>query len=166
MTETPRPLSRRTLYELVWTEPMHTLAPRYGISDVGLAKICRRFNVPRPGRGYWARRKSGQSVRRVPLPRWPQGKPQEIVIRPSDAVRLEIGETGASVGPAVEISVAEVLSEPHKLVGQAKRLLERSETWRRRRSSSPAGQTLSGRPGQSRCPCPCPPGHGCAHQGA
>lgn len=51
LTETPARLSRQALYELVWTEPMSVLAPRLGISDVGLAKICRRFNVPRPGRG-------------------------------------------------------------------------------------------------------------------
>jgi len=26
-----------------------------GISDIGLAKICKRHNIPRPGLGYWGK---------------------------------------------------------------------------------------------------------------
>lgn len=33
-------LSREQLYALVWTEPVRTLAPKLGISDVALAKHC------------------------------------------------------------------------------------------------------------------------------
>jgi len=39
-------LSRQQLYEEVWSEPMYKLAVRYGLSDVGLAKICNRHHVP------------------------------------------------------------------------------------------------------------------------
>ena len=46
-------LTRTELYELVWHEPTRTVAGRLGISDVGLAKICRKFHIPRPWRGYW-----------------------------------------------------------------------------------------------------------------
>jgi hypothetical protein len=35
-------LSRKQLYELVWSEPMKILAPRFGISDVALKKTCAR----------------------------------------------------------------------------------------------------------------------------
>ena len=48
-------LTREELYELVWSEPMWTLAQRFGLSDVGLAKTCRRFRIPVPSRGYWLR---------------------------------------------------------------------------------------------------------------
>jgi hypothetical protein len=56
-------LTRSELYELVWSEPMSTLAPKYGLSDVGMAKICRRLRVPRPWRGYFARKDAGQTIR-------------------------------------------------------------------------------------------------------
>ncbi len=46
---------RKELYDQVWAEPMRTLAPKYGMSDVGLAKICKKLSIPRPGLGYWAR---------------------------------------------------------------------------------------------------------------
>ena len=33
-----RQLTREALYELVWSEPMQVLGPRFGVSDVGLKK--------------------------------------------------------------------------------------------------------------------------------
>jgi hypothetical protein len=56
MQSEPARLTREELYEQVWSEPMRTLAPKYGLSDVGLAKICRKQRVPRPGRGYWRKK--------------------------------------------------------------------------------------------------------------
>ena len=48
-------LSRKELYELVWSEPMKNLSIRFGISDVALKKTCARAEIPTPDRGYWAR---------------------------------------------------------------------------------------------------------------
>jgi hypothetical protein len=53
-------LSREDLYELVWSKPMMELAKDFGLSDVALAKRCRKLGVPVPGRGYWARVAAGQ----------------------------------------------------------------------------------------------------------
>jgi hypothetical protein len=61
-------LSREDLYELAWSKPISELAKDFGISDVGLAKRCRRLGVPLPGRGYWARIDAGQKPYRPKLP--------------------------------------------------------------------------------------------------
>ena len=61
-------LSREELYELVWSKPMVELAEDFGLSDVALAKRCRKVGVPVPGRGYWARVAAGQEPRRPKLP--------------------------------------------------------------------------------------------------
>jgi hypothetical protein len=45
-------ITRRDLYDEVWATPMLNLAKKYGLSDVGMAKLCRRHNIPLPGRGY------------------------------------------------------------------------------------------------------------------
>lgn len=60
-------LTRAELYEKVWTTPMRTLAKEFGISDVGLAKFCRRNNIPLPGRGHWAKIQFGKKIPREPL---------------------------------------------------------------------------------------------------
>ena len=49
------PVSREALYAEVWTTPVTVVAPRYGLSDVGLVKICKRLGVPVPARVYWAK---------------------------------------------------------------------------------------------------------------
>jgi hypothetical protein len=67
--DTPLTLSRQDLYELVWSKPMRELAKDFGISDVALAKRCRRLGIPVPGRGYWARVDAGQQPYRPQLPK-------------------------------------------------------------------------------------------------
>jgi hypothetical protein len=57
---------REKLYREVWAEPTRKVAARYGISDVALAKACRQLQVPKPPRGYWAKRAAGQPLRRRP----------------------------------------------------------------------------------------------------
>src|SRR5581483_5451597 len=33
-----------------------------------IAKVCRKLQIPLPGRGYWAKKQHGHSVERTPLP--------------------------------------------------------------------------------------------------
>jgi hypothetical protein len=58
-------LSRRDLYELVWSTPVTKLAEQFGISDRGLAKICERHRVPTPPRGYWAKLEAGAKPKKA-----------------------------------------------------------------------------------------------------
>ena len=61
----PQTLTRRELYELVWSRPMTQLAQEFGLSDVGLKKICDRHRVPTPTRGYWAKKEAGKRVKQT-----------------------------------------------------------------------------------------------------
>jgi hypothetical protein len=64
--------NRERLYEEVWSEPVMVVAKKYRLSDVGLAKICKKLNIPRPGLGYWAKKAAGKYVgTRPPLPSLP-----------------------------------------------------------------------------------------------
>jgi hypothetical protein len=47
---------------------MRQLAQEFRVSDVAIAKACRRANIPIPGRGHWAKIKAGKSVSITPLP--------------------------------------------------------------------------------------------------
>lgn len=61
-------LTRQGLYDLIWCTPAVRLAADFGISDVAIAKRCKKLNVPRPPRGYWAKIEAGQRPRKSPLP--------------------------------------------------------------------------------------------------
>lgn len=73
-------LSRKALYDLVWSEPMKTLAPRFAISDVALKKTCDRAEIPTPDRGYWAKKDAGKKTFQVTLPIRPPGMDDELRI--------------------------------------------------------------------------------------
>jgi len=60
--------NRMELYNEVWSEPLVILSRKYGISDVRLGKVCRKLKIPRPGRGYWAKKKAGSALEQMPLP--------------------------------------------------------------------------------------------------
>jgi hypothetical protein len=74
-------LTREELYELVWTAPVTEMSTRFGISDVGFAKACRRAAVPCPPRGYWAKVEAGHHVERPALDPAPIELPRLIRIR-------------------------------------------------------------------------------------
>jgi hypothetical protein len=73
-------LAREALYELVWTEPVRTVAARFNVSDVALKKHCARAGVPVPERGYWAKLAAGQKVRKIPLPVRDPGASNSVAI--------------------------------------------------------------------------------------
>ncbi|QNI35886.1 hypothetical protein [Edaphobacter albus] len=108
-------LDRDQLYAEVWSEAMTKVSTRYGVSDVALAKICRRMDIPAPERGYWARVAAGQKLPRPPLPPRGQGVPQTVQADPGR------GRTWASELKTAEITpapVSGVLSSPHRFTLQ------------------------------------------------
>ena len=62
-------LTRKELYELVWTSSLSSLAKKYSITDVGLRKICIRMNIPLPEFGHWMKVKYNKPITKKPLPK-------------------------------------------------------------------------------------------------
>ena len=117
MTRAPAPLTRRKLYDLVWSRPLSTLAKEFGISGTGLAKICDRLLIPYPPRGHWARAHAGRAAAPPPLPPAPESTAEPIVIS-ADRARSRRTRTRFSpearrsqlIDAAAELIAAEGLS--------------------------------------------------------
>lgn len=76
----PTKLTRQQIYSLVWAQPTRSVAASLGVSDVALAKTCKKADIPIPPRGYWARKPEDQRLLKMPLrPRFP-GAPDEFEI--------------------------------------------------------------------------------------
>ena len=73
-------LSRDELYRKVWSKPVGSVARELCISGRGLAKICARFEIPVPPRGYWAKLAAGKPAPEIPLPSTDSKLPSEIQI--------------------------------------------------------------------------------------
>lgn len=57
---------RQKIYDEIWSEPIQHVAKRYGMSDVGFAKVCKKLRIPLPGLGYWAKKAAGKPVPNQP----------------------------------------------------------------------------------------------------
>jgi AcrR family transcriptional regulator len=75
-------LTRQSLYDLVWSKPLSSVATDLGIGGSRLAKICDRVMVPYPPRGYWAKAQAGRNdlKPREPLPAPPPTVSDEVMI--------------------------------------------------------------------------------------
>src|ERR1035437_1503099 len=82
-------LTRKELYELVWTEPMTTICQRFGLSDNGLRKHCKSMNVPTPPVGYWSKLKHGIKTEKIPLPEEQKSSKQNISLNETDNSQKE-----------------------------------------------------------------------------
>jgi len=111
MPEDSTRLTRRELCEQVWREPLRDVADRYRISDVGLAKLCRRHAIPLPGRGHWQRRAAGKPVKGGPE-KLADGD-EVLVIEPrrdDDGGRFDYAGTNRSIdhlGPTTWLEMCE-----------------------------------------------------------
>lgn len=108
-SDSARTLTRRQLHDLVWTIPMRKLAESFGWSDSWLAKLCREFGVPTPERGYWAKKRSGKSVRRRRLSK--KDDPEEVIFTWTDGVPDFEAEAKSVQAPQFDDDVAAKLKE-------------------------------------------------------
>jgi hypothetical protein len=120
----PRTITRESLYKLVWSKPCRAVAKELGISDVAVGKICRKLVVPKPERGFWAKKAHGKAVKIIPL--------KSAVDAPATAT-IEGGRTSAPREKLVRIEetqkiiVENELTEPERLVVSTRRALERDD---------------------------------------
>lgn len=116
-------LTRDELHRRVWETPMSRLAAQYGISGNGLAKICKRLEVPYPPRGYWAKKAAGKSVIHYRLPPPNEGTLLEVTITPTPpplkrpALSPELADRfKAARLQAESVPVPNRLAKPHPII--------------------------------------------------
>lgn len=110
--------TREDLYKMVWERSVLIIAKEIGVSDVAVAKACRKAGIPLPERGHWAIVKSGRAVKTPPLPKT---KPDQL-----DSVWFTVLENPPPKPPKVEIPAGPLieipteLAKPHRLVAELK----------------------------------------------
>jgi hypothetical protein len=120
-------LSREELYEKVWSKALIRLAPEFGISDRGLAKLCKRMEIPVPGLGYWRKVELGHKVYKEPLPKpsdkcerfasfWVEGIVLREAAKKSDEDPLVARVKDFESKPENKILVPETIRKFHPLV--------------------------------------------------
>ena len=117
-------MTREQLYERVWAEPIDRLCKEFGLSNVGLRKVCLRHDIPVPPRGYWAKRQHGQRVRQPALPPSDKAGIESICFRDKPVQPPPLEQTPEQVHPLIAfereaenaIDVPDTLQARHPLV--------------------------------------------------
>lgn len=130
MPDKENTITRKQLYEKVWSTPMTVISKEYGLSDVGMAKLCKRHDIPRPPRGYWAKVEHGQKPSKVKLPNPDQdatinihGQSKKQV---DSQIQTQVDMAISKLGP---ISVRDHLRGCHHLIGEMREYLGTREVF-------------------------------------
>lgn len=110
--------TREALYQMVWERPVLVLAKEIGVSDVALAKACRKAGIPLPNRGHWAIIKAGRTVKTPALPKPKPGQPEAVVFTVMENPPPKPAKVEIPLGPLIEIPTE--LIKPHRLVAELK----------------------------------------------
>ncbi len=130
-------LSRKELYDLVWSVPLLTLSRKYAISDVGLRKICIKMEIPLPKAGHWQKLHFGKKTNKPKLSTSYTGE-QDVTLSlrteemkknlatpsPSKILQQKI-ETEMKSG----LTVPDKLSNPDNLIVAARESLNRKDRY-------------------------------------
>ena len=96
---------------------------------MGFAKICKKYKIPCPPRGYWARIASGQILKKTPLPPGISERIIELPSNPSskykETVAAEALEENQFHTP---ITIPETLRRAHSLVRHSAGILKSADT--------------------------------------
>lgn len=130
-------LTRKELYDLVWSLPLLTLSRKYAISDVGLRKICVKMEIPLPKAGLWQKLQFNKKTNQPKLPvnyngdkevtlslRTEEMKNIAVTPSPSKILQQQIEQ---EMKPA--LSVPEKLSNPDKLIVAARESLNKKDRY-------------------------------------
>lgn len=50
------------IQQMVWEMPTTHIAQAYGVSDKAIEKFCKKHQIQKPGRGYWAKLSAGRTL--------------------------------------------------------------------------------------------------------
>jgi hypothetical protein len=120
-------VTRVELYRRVWSTPMRTLAKEFGLTDLELARICEKHQIPRPQVGHWVRVERGYDPEQTPLPDIEDAKLDLVNIavreKPLDALAQDLDPKARAMLVPAPIAVQTDRSISHPLVLRTKKLL-------------------------------------------
>lgn len=121
-------LTRKKLYDLVWSKPLTTLAKEYNYSDNGLRKICKKHNIPTPNAGNWAKLRHGKPSPIKPLPKG-ENAIIDLYIREEENKSIHSNSQLAKIkndlqNSGLNFQVPDRINSPHPLVKKAKEVLK------------------------------------------
>ena len=117
-------LTRKELYDVLWSEPITEVLIKYNLSYHDLREICKTFNIPTPKTGYWGKLKFGKPVQTTPQPDR-EGEEPLITLISKKSQKTVAVETTKSSEKKKDL-VSKKLSKPHSHTKSALAILSKN----------------------------------------
>ncbi|MFB3386663.1 hypothetical protein [Flavobacterium sp. LAR06] len=127
-------LTRKELFDLVWSTSLVKLTVQYAYSNEGLKNICKEFEIPMPDVGYWTKLKFKKEVEKPTLNSLFQGEDKIILALRQDKNLVNIDKSPITTRTKEIISeskspliVAEKLGKPDILIQNTKLFFDKKK---------------------------------------
>lgn len=125
-------LSRKQLYDLVWSTSLTKLALQYAISNEGFKKLCKQFEIPMPDNGYWVKLRFNKEIEKPKFNLLFSGEDKIILTIREDGNLVNIDQSPLTIRTKEILSnsmspliVPERLSSPDILIQNTKTLYDK-----------------------------------------
>jgi hypothetical protein len=124
-------LTRKELYELIWSTPMVAITQKYKVSNNDLKKICAGLKIPLPTSSYWGNIHAGKTVSIPPLSDKFIGEENIVLSLRDEEISdnpLDILKRAIESNRTLPLKVPLKLSDPDVLIIRArKKLIEEKQ---------------------------------------
>lgn len=120
-------LTRKELYDLVWSTTISKILEKYAISNDGFKKICKKHEIPLPANGYWLKLKHNKPFKKENLNLDFDGENEiEFTIREEGSI-INIDQSPLTIltkqilsDENAPLQIPEKLTKPDILIAQTK----------------------------------------------
>lgn len=122
-------LTRKELYDIVWSTTLSKLTQEYALSNDGIKKMCKQFEIPMPDNSYWSKLKFNKPVNKTELNSAFSGEDKIALTIREEGNPINVDQTPLTIltkqiqnDPKAPLMVPEKLSNPDILIQNTKQL--------------------------------------------
>lgn len=120
-------LTRKELYDIVWSTTLSKLTQQYAYTNDGIKKLCKQFEVPMPDGSYWSKLKFNKKFKKEKLNPDFAGVDKIVLTLRKEGNQINVDQTPLTIrtkeiesDPKAPLIVPEKLTKPDVLIQNTK----------------------------------------------
>jgi hypothetical protein len=122
-------LTRKELYDIVWSTTLSKVTQQYAYSNDGIKKLCKQFEIPMPDSSYWSKLKFNKPVNKIVLNTVFGGEDKLVLTIREEGNPVNVDQTPLTIrtkeiknDPTAPLTIPNKLTKPDILIQNTKDL--------------------------------------------
>jgi hypothetical protein len=122
-------LTRKELYDIVWSTTLSKVTQQYAYSNDGIKKLCKQFEIPMPNSSYWSKLKFNKPVNKIVLNTVFGGEDKLVLTIREEGNPVNVDQTPLTIrtkeiknDPTAPLTIPNKLTKPDILIQNTKDL--------------------------------------------